>query len=63
MNKFLLLFSAIAILAVSVLSAPAQQSNESGPQFTKDNELVRPDHYREWIWLSSGLGMSYGCWT
>lgn len=29
-------------------------------QFTKDGELVRPTNYREWIFLSSGLGMTYG---
>jgi hypothetical protein len=30
------------------------------PQFTKDNQLVRPNNFREWIFLSSGLGMTYG---
>ena len=30
------------------------------PQFTADSELMRPDNYREWIYLSSGLGMTYG---
>jgi len=25
------------------------------PQFTADNELMRPDNYREWIYLSSAL--------
>ncbi len=30
------------------------------PQFTKDNKLVKPADYREWIYLSSGLGMTYG---
>jgi hypothetical protein len=29
------------------------------PQFTKDNKLVRPKDYREWIFVSSGLGMTY----
>ena len=28
--------------------------------FTKHGELVRPANYREWIFLSSGLGMTYG---
>jgi hypothetical protein len=31
-----------------------------GPQFTADGRLQKPENYREWIWLSSGLGMSYG---
>ncbi len=30
------------------------------PQFTKDNRLIKPADYREWIFLSSGLGMTYG---
>lgn len=29
-------------------------------QFNEDGELVRPVSYREWIHLSSGLGMTYG---
>ena len=29
-------------------------------RFTGDNELVRPAKYREWVFLSSGLGMTYG---
>jgi hypothetical protein len=31
-----------------------------GPQFTPDGRLLKPEDYREWVWLSSGLGMSYG---
>ena len=30
------------------------------PQFTKDGKLIPPANYREWIFLSSGLGMTYG---
>jgi hypothetical protein len=29
------------------------------PQYSADNKLLRPDGYREWIYLSSGLGMNY----
>jgi hypothetical protein len=25
-----------------------------------DGQLIRPENYREWIYLSSGLGMTYG---
>jgi len=28
-------------------------------QYTKDGELMRPKDYREWIFLSSGIGMTY----
>ena len=45
------------LLALSLIgvSMPAQQ----GPRFTTDGRLMRPDNYREWVFLSSGLGMTY----
>jgi hypothetical protein len=27
--------------------------------YTDKGEMIFPEHYREWVWLSSGLGMSY----
>jgi hypothetical protein len=30
------------------------------PLYEKDGQLRRPVNYREWIYLSSGLGMQYG---
>jgi hypothetical protein len=44
------------VLLLASLSVLAQQD----PQFTKDGRLVKPGNYREWIFLSSGLGMTYG---
>jgi hypothetical protein len=29
-------------------------------QFTDKGELIRPPDYREWVFLASGLGMTYG---
>jgi hypothetical protein len=29
-------------------------------QFNEKGELLRPESYREWVFLSSGLGMTYG---
>ncbi len=50
------------LLAISLLSlnVAAQQSPLEAPRFTSDGELMRPANYREWIFLSSGLGMTYG---
>ena len=50
------------LLAVSLLclSLPAQQSRIDEPLYASDGKLMRPDNYREWIYLSSGLGMTYG---
>jgi hypothetical protein len=39
---------------------PAQQARTDEPRYTSDGQLMRPDNYREWIYLSSGLGMTYG---
>ncbi len=32
----------------------------AAPQFGPDKRLQLPANYREWVWLSSGLGMNYG---
>lgn len=32
----------------------------SGPEYSADGQLQFPEHYREWVFLSSGLGMTYG---
>ncbi len=37
----------------------AQPALAEEPRYTGDGQLVRPDNYREWIFLSSGLGMTY----
>jgi Cytochrome P460 len=31
-----------------------------GPQFTPDGQLMLPKNYREWIFVTAGLGMTYG---
>jgi hypothetical protein len=48
----------VAALLGLVLASPRAQSAD--PRFTSDGQLVRPENYREWIYLSSGLGMTYG---
>lgn len=37
----------------------AQTGVQDGPQYRNETSLVRPDDYREWQFLSSGLGMTY----
>src|ERR1051326_8380628 len=47
-------------LAVAVaITLKAFEGNTEGPRYTTDGQLVRPTDYREWVYLSSGLGMSY----
>ena len=50
------------LIVVSLLSLDltALSAQSSDPKFTRDGQLIRPENYREWIYLSSGLGMTYG---
>ena len=48
------------IKAIVILMSMAAALSADGPQYTPDGKLKRPAEYREWVWLSSGLGMSYG---
>jgi hypothetical protein len=60
MKTFVPLVGIVVILIVVVLGVSGQTPSKSnGPVFTADNQLVRPTNYREWVWLSSGLGMTY----
>jgi hypothetical protein len=47
-------------LTLFFLRLSAQPGPPGEPRFTGDGQLLRPDDYREWIYLSSGLGMIYG---
>lgn len=51
------LLIALSLLSLSLVALRAQSPD---PRFTTDGQLMRPDNYREWVYLSSGLGMTYG---
>jgi hypothetical protein len=44
--------------AAGTLALRAQQA-EDGPRYS-GTALLKPDNYREWVFVSSGLGMAYG---
>lgn len=44
----------------AIVSGAGEGNMSRDPEFTNDGQLVRPKNYREWIWISSGLGMAYG---
>ena len=48
------------VCVLAVLSAVGAVAENDKARFTKAGELIRPAQYREWIFLSSGLGMTYG---
>lgn len=56
MKKTLALIACIAGLALMAADEPASDA----PRYTSDGQLLRPENYREWVYLSSGLGMTYG---
>ena len=54
------LLGLIFLLPMLLAGAPNQTTNPpDGPQYTADGHMLFPANYREWIYLSSGLGMSY----
>jgi hypothetical protein len=57
MKKYLALgaFLFAACVGLKSQNAPAPDA----PRFTNDNKLVLPKDYREWVFLSSGIGMTY----
>ena len=57
MKPVILLSLALAVCFVALRARP-QDSNNPMPRYSGQN-LIRPENYREWIFLSSGLGMDY----
>lgn len=47
------------LAALAVATAVCAHADDTA-KFTKTGELIRPANYREWVFLSSGLGMTYG---
>jgi hypothetical protein len=50
----------ITVLLATLLFAvapPAQE--EAAPRYTSDGQMELPEHYREWVYLTSGFDMSY----
>lgn len=47
-------------LLIAFLAAALVLPAADTPKFTKSGELLFPAGYRSWVFLSSGLGMTYG---
>ncbi|MGA7155550.1 MAG: cytochrome P460 family protein [Acidobacteriaceae bacterium] len=56
---------AIPLLMFALLPAlqNAPATPKDAPTYTSDGNLVAPTHYREWIYLTSGIDMSYAAST
>ena len=38
----------------------AEPTASEGPRYTEDGQLLKPDNYREWVTIGTGLNMTYG---
>ena len=51
---------AAAFAAIWMYALSAQTPTDDGPRYAAGtNNLMRPDNYREWIFLGSSLGLNY----
>jgi len=60
MKRVVVAITGVAAILAALMLEAADRPETDGPQFTADGQLSRPNDYREWIYLSSGLGMVYG---
>src|SRR5712664_1347946 len=49
----------VATIAVAAQETKPPQETKPAPQFTADGKLKLPADYREWVYVTSGVGMSY----
>jgi len=61
-RTWLILFVVAAVLALGTAkpqASPGAGSSANTPSYTADGSLKFPTNYREWIYLTSGIDMSY----
>jgi hypothetical protein len=63
-TAYMLTSSKTALLLVTVLVLLTafmqyQATPSAGPEYTSDAQLKLPEHYRDWVYLTSGFDMSY----
>ena len=63
--RYLLAAGALALATAVSAQQPAAPQREvdpratAGPTYTSSGELIRPTDFREWMFVTSGLGMTY----
>jgi hypothetical protein len=58
-NKAKIVLLTAMVLCALVALFPKGTPAASGPEYTSDDQLKFPEHYREWVYLTSGFDMSY----
>ena len=56
----LILLGAWVAAVLTSWTTRAQERASDGPSYTASGELVRPLDYREWTFVTTGVGMTYG---
>jgi hypothetical protein len=54
-----MLIAAIAAISFAAAADDPVSADTHAPTYTADGKLIQPADYREWVYLSSGLDMSY----
>ena len=60
MTRWLVLAGALYAATLWSIGLHAQAPADDGPRYAASGELMRPADYREWVYLSTGLNMTYG---
>jgi len=47
------------MLLLAVAGVPQDTPSRNVPEYTSDGQMKLPEHYREWVYLSTGFDMSY----
>ncbi len=58
-NKMKVVLLTAMVLFASAALRPNPAPAAAGPEYTADAQLKLPEHYREWVYLTTGFDMSY----
>jgi len=58
-NLKVALLGGAVLLSVAAFRLNPNPSPSSGPEYTSEGQLRFPEHYREWVYLTTGFDMSY----
>ena len=59
LTKLFALFAVIAVLLSVAAFHQETPASSNVPSYTSDGQLKFPEHYREWVYLTTGIDMSY----
>ncbi len=59
-ERLLVAVCALALLPLVALPRAVQAQNTTGPAYTATGELILPADFREWVFVGTSLGMTYG---